>query len=137
MDPITSAALSTVIVPLASGAAGEAGKQAWATLTTFVKARLGRESPPAAAIEQIDQTADPGYADELAGHLHRLSNDDPQAAQWLATWLNSASALVHQTTHVSNVIGGQAQVHGPVVQGHTFSGLTFTTPPAPQTPDPR
>ena len=51
MDPISAEAISAVLVPLATGAAGEAGKQALDRLVTFVRARfgsrgLGRGQPP-------------------------------------------------------------------------------------------
>jgi hypothetical protein len=133
VDPVTTAALAATIAPLVSGAAGEAGKQAWQSLTSFVRGRWGREATVTVDAEAL--AADPADAacqTRLVEGLYRLTQDDGEAAQWVRTWLHDSAALVDQHQAVVNVISGEARVHGPVVQAHTISGsVTFGATPAP------
>ena len=131
MDPFTGAALATTVVPLVSGAAGEAGKQAWASLTGFITAKFGRDSRPAEALDAVERQPDDESRAALLGEtLHRLAQADPDIDTWLRAWLAEAAPLAATSSQVLNTIGGQATVHGPVVQAHTITGsVTFSAPP--------
>ena len=119
MEPFTTAALATALTTLVNGAAGEAGKTAWTSLRTFVKSRLGRDPQPAAVVAALEATpTDPATAQRLAIALQDLARDDQTAAAWLSAWLTE----VQTHTPVNNVIAGQAQISGNVVQTHTVNG---------------
>ena len=142
MDPITAAALSTTLMPLVSGAAGEAGKKAWESLAAFVGKRFGRRSDAAKAARSLAQHPDDAeHGELLAGILERAAAQDGDVADWIREWLRDAAPLADprgaQVTTVTNVVSGNARVHGPVIQSHTISGpITFgasATPPS--TPD--
>ncbi|SHN29845.1 hypothetical protein [Cryptosporangium aurantiacum] len=132
MDPISAAALSAVLVPLATGAAGEAGKLALDRLVTFVRDRFGRGSPAAeAGTELIAHPAEEPDAPRLAVLLEQAAADEDDVADWLRGWMQSSAPLVGAPTEVSNIVAGQARVSGPVIQAHTISGPITFGPPAP------
>ena len=135
MDPITAGILAATAVPLASGVAGEAGKQAWGSLVAFVRHRFGRDSAPDAATQALTDQPDETLHGEVLGRtLADEAARDEQMAAWLREWLATAAPLAGQQwspSTVSNAISGHAQVHGPVVQAHTISGPITFGPPAP------
>ena len=135
MDPLTAGALATTVVPLVSGAAGEAGKQAWASLVGFVRARFGPGAAVTATVEAVEQQpADRVRADALAQALARHAADDPEVDAWLRSWLDEAAPLARTVSQVANVITGNATVHGPVLQAHTITGsVNLSAPPPPAT----
>jgi len=124
MEPFTTAALATALTTLVNGAAGEVGKTAWTALTGFLRGRFGRDTAPGTALATLEQApADPQSADRLAAVLTELAQTDKAAAAWLNPWFEQARAAIVTTTGpVTNTISGQAQVHGPVIQGQTFNG---------------
>jgi hypothetical protein len=131
MDPITAAAVGAILVPLANGAAGEAGKQALARLVSYLGTRFGRGSDAEAAGRAL--ASEPGQLDRarlLADLLEQTAAADERVAEWLNAWLQQAAPLAGQpfdaAPAVSNVIGDNARVSGGVVQAHTVSGpITF------------
>ncbi|MEV0732314.1 hypothetical protein [Polymorphospora sp. NPDC050346] len=129
MDPITAGILAATLVPLANGAAGEAGRQAWESLTLFVRNRFGRGSDADTAAQAL--ASQPGqvvHGEVLGRILEHSAATDEQVAAWLRTWLHDAGHLAAGTS-VTNTVSGQAQVHGPVIQTHTISGpITFGAP---------
>ena len=142
MDPITAAALSATVMPLVSGAAGEAGKKAWESLAAFVGKRFGRRSDAATAARALAQHPDEAQHGELlAGILERAAALDGDVADWIREWLRDAAPLADpqgaQVSTVTNVVSGNAKVHGAVIQSHTISGpIAFGSPTAPpSTPD--
>ncbi|MEV7231039.1 hypothetical protein AB0M79_29080 [Polymorphospora sp. NPDC051019] len=133
MDPITAGILSATLVPLAAGAAGEAGRQAWESLTSFVRDRFGRGSDADTAAQTL--ASHPGevvHGEVLGRILEHGAATDEQIAAWLRTWLRDAGTLTGQPatgTSVTNTVSGHAQVHGPLIQTHTISGpITFGPP---------
>ncbi|WP_433528320.1 hypothetical protein ACQPYA_18395 [Micromonospora sp. CA-263727] len=125
---MTATVLAATVVPLASGAAGEAGKQAWNSLLSAVRRRFGRD---AAAIESAVATGDAGHVESVMGEVVRLAEHDAGFAEWLSEWARDAASLPHQHADVLNVIGEQAEITGGLVQAHTINGpVTFGTPPA-------
>jgi hypothetical protein len=133
MDPITAVILSATLVPLASGAAGEAGKQAWATMASYVKTRFGRGSRAEIAVIALDHDPDLiSHGEVLAEILESSAADDEQAAAWIRNWLRQAAPLAGQRfdqgSGATNVVTGNAQVQT-LVQGQNFSNLTIGYPP--------
>ncbi|MEU8271129.1 hypothetical protein AB0B89_28715 [Sphaerisporangium sp. NPDC049002] len=122
MDPT---ALTAIISALAGGAAGEMGKDAWASLTTLVRRRFGSESAAVAAVER----ADPVTPDDVAGVLVSLAGADPEFEKELREWTAEARRVIQQRRDVSNTIGGEAQIAGPVIQaGDIHGSITFHRP---------
>lgn len=131
MDAIAADLLTTTVVPLASGAAGAAGKQAWASLVAFIRGRFGGDAAPMA--EALEQHPDRARAEEFADRLVHLAGQDREFDGWLRRWLHDAAPLTHQK--VVNVVSGTAHVSGGLVQAHTINGsLTFGVVPAPPPP---
>ncbi|HEY9522391.1 MAG TPA: hypothetical protein VIR33_04065 [Thermopolyspora sp.] len=111
MDPITVSALTTFITSLVGGAAGEAGKTAWASLTDLVRRRFGRDSPAAQAIERAGEHT----PEEIGAILVERAQADPEFGESLAAWGVEATRVVAKYEQkVSNVITGT--VHGNAVQ---------------------
>jgi hypothetical protein len=115
MDPTV---LTAIVSALVGGAAGEAGKSAWASLTTLVRRRFGSDSTPVAALER----ADPDKPDEVAEILTDLAGTDPEFEKDLQEWTTEAKRIIQQRRDVSNTISGEAQITGPVVQAGDIHG---------------
>lgn len=126
MDPITAGILTATVMPLASGAAGEAGKQVWGSLVAFVRDRFGGGSEADAAALAVTNSPEEVVHGELLGQiLANEADQDEQVAVWLRDWLRQAAPLPNQST-VTNTITGDARVRGAVIQAHTISGpITF------------
>lgn len=81
LDPLSFAAVGATIQAVGSGAATEAGKQAWEALGTLTRRLLGRDVPaPSGRAER----------EALAGRLVAAAADDPAYARELARWLHTA-----------------------------------------------
>ncbi|CAL9580040.1 hypothetical protein [Streptomyces sp. enrichment culture] len=121
MEPITAG----LLVALASGTAGAAGEQIWASLRELVTRRGG----PSGA-EEPQVPAVPPSSEERAGRLAALLNEraaqDADFAAALEIWRRRADAEVTAagTGDVTNSItGGRQQT---VIQGRDFHGdFTF------------
>ncbi|RAO20857.1 SEFIR domain-containing protein [Micromonospora noduli] len=95
IEPITAGIVAATVVPLASGAADEAGKQAWASLSAFVRDRFGRESEPGAAVQALaDQPHSPAVGEVLGRLLEDAAASDDHTAAWLRSWLEHAGPMV-------------------------------------------
>jgi hypothetical protein len=138
MDPISAG----LLVALASGAAGEAGRQLWVALNGLVRRRppeadsgspeADSGSPEAAVGEAevaslADAPRDVARAQALSEALGRRAAQDPSFRASVAQWHQQAQALRTGDGDVSNTISGGTQ-HGPVLQGRDFSGINFNTP---------
>ncbi|WP_208036179.1 hypothetical protein [Streptomyces cyanogenus] len=131
----------TLLGALAGGAGGELGRQAWAGLTALVSRPSGGgqdssgRTPSAGSGEpellRLQQApADVARAQALSTALAVRAALDAEFSAALRQWRAQAEQVpVHQ-----NTISGGIQ-YGPVVQGHTFSHLTFNSS-APAAPDP-
>lgn len=134
VDPITTGILAATVVPLAAGMAGEAGKQAWNSLATFVRDRFGRESPAAEAAQALaDAPHEVVHGEVLGRLLEREAAADEESAVWLREWLQRAAPLAQPPAgNVTNTISGQARIHNAAIQAHTITGpITFDRPPSP------
>jgi hypothetical protein len=122
MEPFTTAALAAALTTLVNGAAGEAGKSAWNSLTSLVRSRLGRDSQPVVAIATLEQAPDDQEAaQQLASALEDVARTDHTAATWLHPWFEQAHAIVQSAPQATNIISGNAQVNT-AVQGNVFTG---------------
>ncbi|WP_405626138.1 hypothetical protein OG933_07710 [Streptomyces sp. NBC_00016] len=144
MEPISVALLAA----LAGGAGGEAGRQAWATLSELVRRPFRRDGNGDGDEDGDGNTGAP-TAGSAEPELVRLAAhpDDAALARALSTALAVRAAadaefragLVrwHQlagsphTGDVHNEISG-GTFNSPVLQGRDYSGLSFTTPAPPR-----
>ncbi|MEV7130605.1 hypothetical protein [Streptomyces sp. NPDC093260] len=137
MDPISV----TLLGALAGGAGGEFGRQAWAGLTALVRRPSGggqgvpAQAPSASSGEaelvRLQQApSDVARAQALSTALAVRAALDAEFSAALQQWREQAERV--RTGDNQNTITGGTQ-YGPVVQGHTFSHLSFTTstPPPP------
>ncbi len=137
VDPVSVTLLAGAITAMATGAGGEAGKQAWTSLTALVHKAFGRHSPPEATLTALEAAPDDqGQATTLATVLTDHADKNRSFAAELRTWLGDARRILQLSDdQVTNIIGGSAQVHGPVFQGRDFTGpISFGTPPLPNPP---
>jgi hypothetical protein len=147
VDPVSAGLLTA----LAGGAGGEAGRQAWAALGALVRRPFrrttdGRDEAPGAAAESGEaqvsalerQPGDDACAGRLSAALVARAAADPEFHAALEQWERAARALgVVPAAAVHNEIRGGTQ-YGPVLQGQSFSGLSFTvgTPSPAPAPEP-
>ncbi|MCU7730744.1 hypothetical protein ODJ79_44115 [Actinoplanes sp. KI2] len=119
MEPLTTATLAAALTALVNSTAGEAGKAAWASLKTFVTARLVRHPESADALAALEGPAgDHATAEHLASILFTLAQEDQTDRAWLQTWCSE----VRSVAQVNNVVTGRAHVSGNVIQAHTING---------------
>lgn len=133
VDPVSAA----VLLAVAGGAAGEMGRQAWASLSGIVRrpvqvpaaeVNAGR-APSSGEAELVALQRDPAdtsQAHALSVALHRRAEHDAVFRAGLEQWTQQAKLLRTGDGDVSNTISGGAQ-SGPVVQGRDFSGITFNS----------
>ncbi|MDF5754482.1 hypothetical protein [Spongiactinospora sp. TRM90649] len=115
MDPSIIPALAAVISAAVGGAAGEAGKSAWATLTALVRRRFGDDTP---AELEAQAAHDPR---EIAGILISRAQGDPEFGTALAEWMAHTARTI-RPGGVTNVIGDNAEITGTVVQAGDVHG---------------
>lgn len=120
MEPITTG----LLVALASGTAGAAGEQIWASLRDLVRRRA---SAPGEATPVVP--AEPPRTEERARQLAALLNErarqDDGFAAALEIWRRQADAeITSRSGDVHNTISGGSQ--GTVIQGRDIHGnITF------------
>ncbi|MFJ3185625.1 hypothetical protein [Streptomyces halstedii] len=135
MDPISAG----LLVAMATGTAGEAGRHLWLTLSGLVRRapapRGGTIDRRAVTTGEEELTAldeaprDEERARALSEALSRRAQHDPAFGAGLAQWHQQARELRTGDGETSNEISGGTQ-HAPVLQGRDFSGINFNTPDA-------
>ena len=101
----------------------EAGKRAWAGLTSLMGRLFGRSASEAAKQVEIDAAA-PETIRTLAEALAAEAESDPVATTALRDWMADTERALDQSGDVTNTISGN--VHGPVVQARDIhGGITF------------
>ncbi|GAA3093065.1 hypothetical protein [Streptosporangium carneum] len=119
MDPTT---LTAIISALVGGVAGEAGKNAWTSLVTLARQRFGDGSGEVAALEEATEDT----SEAIAGILVDRAAADPGFKESLESWASQAGGIVRQSHDVSNTIGGEARIHGTVIQaGDVFGSINL------------
>jgi hypothetical protein len=140
VDPVSVTLLTGAITAMATGAGGEAGKQGWTSLTALVHKAFGRRSSPETMLTALEAAPkDQGQATALATVLTDHAEKDRTFAIELRAWLSEARRILHlDDDQITNIVGGGAQIRGPVFQGRDFTGpISFGTPPRPSShPDP-
>ncbi|MGP2435954.1 hypothetical protein [Streptomyces sp. JW3] len=134
MDSISAG----LLVAVATGAAGEAGRQLWSALGSLVRRTPDPGEGPPDAPAPTTGEAELAALDEAPDDLtraHRLSEAlgqralrDPEFRTALTQWQQQAQITRTGDGETSNTITGGVQ-HGPVLQGRDFSGITFNGPP--------
>ncbi|CAL9302851.1 hypothetical protein [Streptomyces sp. SudanB182_2057] len=127
MDAISADLLVTV----ATGAAGEAGRQLWAALSGLVRRRPAAAEEPVTGEVELASLAeaphDVARARALSDVLALRAERDPLFLAGLTRWHEQARTLETGQGDTSNTISGGTQ-NGPVLQGRDFSGITFNDP---------
>lgn len=122
MDPSVIPTLAVIVSAIIGGAAGEAGKHAWTSLATLVSRRFDNEAHAAAALEQFDTQSPEEIVKVLVDH----ANSDADFEMELAKWTNDTICLIQHRRDVSNTIGGDARISGPVIQaGNVLGSINF------------
>ncbi|MEV6037755.1 hypothetical protein AB0L65_41850 [Nonomuraea sp. NPDC052116] len=129
MDPSVIATLTAVVSAIVGGAAGEAGKSAWGSLTALVRRRFGADATVTAALEQADTRSPEETTRVLVDHAHA----DAEFQRSLADWAGETARLLQYKHDVSNTIGGDARITGTVIQAGDISGsINIGTPGPPE-----
>lgn len=134
LDPVTVPMLTAAISALVGGAAGQAGKSAWDSLTALVRRTFGADDQPAdqvlAALHEVERRPEDAAAaaEILAGVLVDRARVDPAFAEALRSWTGQVT-VVSETHDVSNVVSGR--VEGSVVQARDVSGSINLGDPRP------
>ncbi|WP_405448560.1 hypothetical protein OG350_20145 [Streptomyces achromogenes] len=129
MDSISA----DLLVTMATGAAGEAGRQLWAALSGLVRRRPAEGEAPEQATGEAELVSlaeaphDVARARALSEVLGVRAEQDPWFLAELTRWHERARGLETGQGDTSNTISGGTQ-HGPVLQGRDFSGITFNDP---------
>jgi hypothetical protein len=129
MDPISAG----LLVAVATGAAGEAGRQLWTALSDMIRRRTpdeGTSEPATGQAELVSLSEAPHdvtRAQELSLALSLRAQQDPRFAAALTQWRQQAQTLHAGAGDTTNTVSGGEQ-HGPLLQGRDFSGITFNVP---------
>ncbi|MFI5683707.1 hypothetical protein [Streptomyces sp. NPDC051636] len=137
MDPVSV----TLLAALASGAAGEAGRQAWTGLGALVRRPFrrgdGTDRLPAVSSGEAElaalqhDPADPVRAQALSTALAVRAALDAEFQAGLQQWHEQAKLVRTGDGETRNEISG-GTFNSPVLQGRDFNGVSFgnpTTPP--------
>lgn len=137
-DASTAQAVAAVVTVAATGAATEAGREAWTSLLELAR-RAVRRSPGTADGDALPvDPQDPAQVRALAGLIleEAARNDDFAAA--LQSWARAAGAglgLAPRVSGVHNEVAGHANV-ATVIQADTVNGgISFGHSPLPANSD--
>ncbi|MER8028970.1 hypothetical protein ABTZ78_08415 [Streptomyces bauhiniae] len=127
MEPISAG----LLVAIATGAAGEAGKQLWERLAGMIRRPPAEPSDtPTGDTELVALAQSPGdraRAQALGDVLARRAQGDEAFRADLMQWRQQAQNLRTGDGDTHNVIRGSTH-HAPVLQGRDFSGVNFNLP---------
>ncbi|GGN04769.1 hypothetical protein [Streptomyces fuscichromogenes] len=131
MDPISA----SLLVAVATGAAGEAGRQLWDSLCRLVRRNPARDAPgglgPEVGELELASLSEAPHdlvrARVLGEALGRRAANDPAFRTELAQWHQQAQVVRTGDGDTANTVSGGTQ-NAPVLQGRDFSGITFNEP---------
>ncbi|GAA0399116.1 hypothetical protein Acor_21400 [Acrocarpospora corrugata] len=112
MDPTVLVALISAVL---GGAAGEAGKGAWTSLTSLVRQRFGKDSAELAVLDSES-------APEITAVLTERAQSDAGFDEELTSWAATTTRVIQQSHNVSNTISGNARIQGTVIQAGDLFG---------------
>ncbi|MGW9032699.1 hypothetical protein ACWGQ5_53985 [Streptomyces sp. NPDC055722] len=130
VEPISLA----LLVALAGGAGGEAGKQAWSGLSALVRRPFHRgDGTPSvssgeAELVALERAPALEQANALSAVLAVRAALDPQFRDGLEQWHQHARVIRTGDGETSTTFNG-GTFNGPVLNGRDFSGINFSTPP--------
>ncbi|GAA3140032.1 hypothetical protein GCM10017687_65810 [Streptomyces echinatus] len=142
MDPVSVGLLAALV----GGVGGEAGRQAWASLTALVRRPFRGDGDAAGDAPQVsagldelarleENPADPARAQALSTALAVRAALDADFRRSLEAWHEQAKRAHTGGGTVHNEVKGGNQ-YGPVVMGQNFSNLSFGSPAAAPAPPP-
>ncbi|RMI46488.1 hypothetical protein [Streptomyces triticirhizae] len=107
-----------LVTAAAGSVANEAGRHAWESLLSLTRRITGRADPDPDDTKSVRV---------LVGEIRDRAEADKEFADQLRDWARTHKpALDAQQSTVNNVIAGEAQVTGPVVQAQNITGpVTF------------
>ena len=111
MEPIS---LSALVALITQAAAGEAGKGAGDGLIALVRRAIGHGSHAQSALDR-SREGDQSATLDLAGRLVQGAAADPEFDHLLRAWMAEVQRQ-SSSQAVLNGIGGNARIHGDVVQ---------------------
>lgn len=125
MDPISVG----LLIAMATGAAGEAGRQLWSGLSSLVRRdpAITAEGPPTGEAELslfAENPQDEERAQSLIDALTVRAERDVDFRAALSQWHQQAQTLSTGSGETTNTISG-GELKGPVLQGRDFSGINF------------
>ncbi|WP_157249247.1 hypothetical protein [Nonomuraea typhae] len=112
--------VTEVVAALLAGAAGEAGKSAWASLTALAKRRFGGDEDAVAALE----SAEAADTQHVVTVLQQKAAEDAEFAGELSSWATQTRQTLHLTS-TTNIIGGNATIHGNAIQAGHIGSITL------------
>ncbi|GAA3774184.1 hypothetical protein ACFS5L_29020 [Streptomyces phyllanthi] len=131
MDPISA----SLLVAVATGAGGEAGRQLWESLRGWVRRNPADEAAgsPVPVTGEVELASfseaphDVERARALSEALSCRAEQDPLFRASLMQWQQQTQRLHTGHGDTDNTVSGGTQ-NGPVVQGRDFSGINFNAP---------
>ena len=120
MDPISIAALSSVLTALLEGASEEAGAKTLESLGRLLRrARRDRREEPQ-DLERWATNPEPNDAGAIAAYLSEAATKDVEIARQLEAWVADAR-IVLAGGNVTNTVSGP--VTGNVIQGRDIGSI--------------
>lgn len=133
MEPISTG----ILLALAGGAGGEAGRQIFTRLVTLVRRPSGSTGENVhIATGEVEleafrrHPASPQLAEALIAALVGRAERDVDFRHGLYAWEEQARQAHLAPGNVSSIISGGTQ-HGPVIQGRDMNGFSFSTSDTP------
>lgn len=131
-DSFSGTLVAATITAIANGAAGEAGKQAWTSLTGLIRKALGRNPPLKTELQAIQKVPHDEYGiAEFVATLAALARDDQEFSANLAFWLTRTQHDLNldfsKDKNVNTITGNDLSAQaGNVVQARSiYGGLHF------------
>jgi hypothetical protein len=125
MDPLATTLAMVLASKALEGAGSEAGKDAWAGLTSLIRKRFGRQDPVIQSLQEVE------HSPQKAAAVHRLATDlsahaehDPQLSSELATWIDGVQTQtgLMDASRIINYFGANFGEIGTSVQGQVVFG---------------
>lgn len=141
MPDVTSAqVVATMVSAAASGAATEAGREAWTSLVDLVRRCTGRSREVSEEAASVPDPRDPEQVRVLVGTVLEEARRSPEFAAALRCWLDTAGggvAAAAQRAEVRNEVSGNARV-GNAIQTHSVNGgISIGNGAVPESREPR
>ena len=117
VEPISVAALCTLLGGVLTGATDAAGAAIVSSLSKLLRRAVRRDEDE---IKQLLASSEPADLEVLAGYLVNAARDDADFAREVQAWMTNAETFMHDSSTTTNSISGT--VTGSVLQGRDFNG---------------